>query len=83
MVDVEESPLGTFEQDTFSCVGEILEDLRNVDCDRRDDFRCSQSVIKRLREIDRLGVILLLQQEIVIVEDLAEFCRKFFAHEQV
>ena len=42
-----------------------------------------QGLVKGLREIDRIGPKIFLQQEIVIVENLAQFSRELFADKQI
>jgi hypothetical protein len=83
VVNVEERPLRSFEEDALAVRGQIVQDLRYVRGDRRNVLRRLQRIIERFREIDRLRPKIVFQQEIVVVENLAELGRKLLAQEQV
>lgn len=79
VVDVEESPLGPLEQDALAAVSQVFENLRNVRRYRRDHFGRLQCAIERLGKVYGLCTEIVLQQEVVIVENFAEFRRKLLA----
>ena len=83
MIDIEERALGALEQDALACVTEVLQQLRDVCRNWRDDFRRGQRFIERFCEVHRLGAKVILQQEVMIVEHLTKLGGEFLANEQV
>ncbi len=83
MVDIEERTLRSLEEDTFTLFGQVVQDLRNVRGYRRDALGCLQRILERLREIDLLRPEIVLQQEVVVIENLAQLGRKLLAQEQI
>ena len=83
MIDIQEGPLRPFEQYTFAIVHQVLENLRHICRYWYDCLGGLHSFIKCRGIIDRLRSEVFLQQEIVVVEYLAKFFRKFLTHEKI
>ncbi len=83
MVDVEETALGAFEQDALTGFGEVAQNLGDVCRHRRDQFSIAERLVQGFGKIDRFRAEIVLQQEVVVVENLAELGGEDLAHEDI
>ena len=83
MIDIQEAALRALEQNALVGIREVLEDLRDIDRNRRNDLRILHGLIQGLREVDRFGAEVIFQQEVMVIENLAQLRCKILANKQV
>jgi len=60
VVNIEECALSAFEQNTFASIGKILQHLRNIRGNWRNDLGCSQRFVQSLGKVHRFGAKIIL-----------------------
>ncbi|MPM93508.1 hypothetical protein SDC9_140646 [bioreactor metagenome] len=83
VVDVEQGTLSSFEQHVLAGLVGVVQRRRDVDDHRPDDFGVGHGLVVDGLEINRIGLEILGQDEVVILKDFLELFGKTLRMEQV
>ena len=83
MVNVQQGSLCAFEQDILTALEQVKQQAGDIRDHGRQAFRHGQAPVQYLMEIDGIGLEIVFQRKIMIIEHFAEFGRKAFAMQQV
>src|SRR5690606_27465382 len=83
VVDIQQRALRTFEHDARALLAQLVQPRRDVGDQRLEDLRVAQRLVQRLLEIDRLDLVEILQNEVVVLQQLAQLDRKTLRIEQI
>ena len=83
MIDIQKGPLRPFEQYTFAIISQVLENCVTSAVTGMTVSAACMASSSALAKSTGSAAEIFCQQEIVIIENLAKFLCKFFAHEKI